>query len=65
MSRGQRAKNLVYDDWAGNINKCDINIVPITDRVTIIKDEINELRDEIEQIKIRQQKPRKITIRVR
>ena len=59
MSRGQRAKNLVYDDWMGDVNKYDIGIAPVTDRVTIVKDEINELRKEIEQIKIKQQKPKK------
>ena len=31
----------------------------------ILEDIINELRKEIEQIKIKQQKPRKITIKVR
>ena len=65
MSRGQRAKNLIYDDWAGDVNKYDIDITPVTDRVTMVKYEINELRKEIEQIKIKQQKTRKITIKVR
>ena len=65
MSRGQRAKTLVYDDWMGIAEKGEIGIVPITDRTTITKNEINELRKEIEQIKAKQQKPRKITIKVR
>lgn len=64
MSKGQKAKNLVYDDWMGIAEKREIGIIPVTDRVTIVKDEINELRKEIEQIKIKQQKPRKITIKV-
>lgn len=65
MSRGQRAKNLAYDDWMGIAEKGEIGIAPVTDRVTMVKDEINELRKEIEQIKIKQQKSRKITIKVR
>lgn len=65
MSRGQRAKSLVYDDWMGIVEKGEIGIAPIADRITIVNDEINELRKEIEQIKTKQQKPRKITIKVR
>ena len=65
MSRGQRTKIAVYDDWIGIVEKGEIGIAPITDRITIVKDEINELKKEIEQIKAKQQKPRKITIKVR
>ena len=66
MSRGQRAKIAVCDDWMGIIEKGEVGIAPITtDRTTIVKDEINELKKEIEQIKAKQQKPRKITIKVR
>ena len=32
MSRGQKAKNLIYDDWMGDVNKYDIAIAPVTDR---------------------------------
>ena len=65
MSRGQRAKIAVCDDWMGITEKGEIGIVPITDKIAITKDEINELKKEIEQIKAKQQKPRKITIKVR
>ena len=65
MSRGQIAKIAVCDDWMGITEKGEIGIAPITDRITIAKNEINELRKEIEQIKAKQQKPRKITIKVR
>lgn len=65
MSRGQRAKTLVYDDWTRITEKGEIGITPVTDRITVVKDEINELKKEIEQIKAKQHKPRKITIKVR
>ena len=65
MSRGQRAKSLVYDDWMGIAEKGEIGIAPITDRTSIVHNELEEMKKEIEQIKAKQQKRRKITIKVR
>ena len=65
MSRGQRAKTLVYDDWMGMVEKGEIGIAPITDRTAVVKSEIEELKQKIEQIEEKKQKPMKITIKVR
>lgn len=65
MSRGQRAKTVIYDDWANIADKGDIGIVPITDRTSIVYNELEEMKKAIEQIKAKQQKRRKIIIKVR
>ena len=66
MSRGQRTKIAIYDDWANIADKMNIDISPITDRTTVVENEIEEIKKEIEQIKEKQQqKRRKIIIRVR
>lgn len=65
MSRGQRVKTLIYDDWTNIADKGDIGITPITDRTSIVHNELEEMKKEIEQIKAKQQKRRKIIIKVR
>ena len=68
MCRGQRTKASIYDDWASIVDKVDIGIAPIasiTDRTSIVENEIEDMKKEIEEIKVKQQKPRKIIIRVR
>ena len=65
MSRGQKAKTIIYDDWASIVNKIDDGIAPITDRTSVIHNELEEMKKEIAQIKAKQQKRRKIIIKVR
>lgn len=65
MSKVQRVKTEIYDDWADITDKIDISIVPITNRTSIVENEIEELKKEIEQIKEKQYKRRKIIIKVR
>ena len=67
MGKGQRIKATIYDDWAkANIaDKGDIGIASITDRTSIVHNELEEMKKEIEQIKAKQQNRRKIIIKVR
>lgn len=52
---------ILYDNWVNIVDKVDTGISPIT----VTRNEIEELKKEIEQIKEKQQKSRKIIIRVR
>ena len=65
MSRGQRAKALIYDDWANIVDKIDVGIAPVTNKTSIMESEIEELKKEIRQLKEKQQQQRKIIIKVR
>lgn len=59
MGKGDKISKILYNDWVNIVDKVDVGVS------SIMKDEIKELKKEIEQIKEKQQKSRKIIIKVR
>lgn len=59
MGKSDKISKILYNDLVNIVDKVDVGVS------SVMKDEIRELKKEIEQIKEKQQKSRKIIIKVR